>query len=523
LVCTVRRVIALLAAGSVVALSACGGSSHPKAAAGATAKPTAGGTLTYYGATENPGMDWTAGSPSTSVATGVYDQLIYDSLIRVDVNGKIQPRLAESVTGTPDLLTWTIKLKPNLKFSDGTPFDASSIMFNWKRDADPATGGRCVGDASELASYSMVDDLTIRASLKAANSQFPGLLMDCLGQIGSPTAFQKEGAAAFNNAPVGAGPYVLKEWVRNDHATFVKNPLYWDAPRPYIDTVIYRPVTDIQQRVNAFVAAGSSAVWSAASVVSQYPDQLKAEGYQVEATQTWGGVAVGLNIAAVPAFQDVNVRRAFELALNLQDLNVKAAEGHATMATSVFPTNSPFYAASGTFQENDLPAAQKLIDTYVSSHGPISVNFDVATGIQAWGDAVTQQLSRLKGVTIHEQLQDGATTEAELTSKNYQMIWTGGSGVDPEPNMWNNFHTGGLNNSGYVNPQMDTALQSGRSSISLSVRRAAYVDVAQLWAQDVPMIPIYRPISPHVVSKNVRGFQVYGPGFFDFAVAWLAS
>ena len=66
----------------------------------------------------------------------------------VDVNGNIEPRLAESVTGSDDSVTWTIKLRDGLTFTDGTPLDAAAVIYNWDRFANPDTGGRCVGDAS---------------------------------------------------------------------------------------------------------------------------------------------------------------------------------------------------------------------------------------------------------------------------------------------------------------------------------------------------------------------------------------
>jgi peptide/nickel transport system substrate-binding protein len=513
-------VIALLA-GSVSLF----GSFIGIASSAAATTPTKGGTLTYYGATENPGMSWTVGSPSTSVATGFYQQAIYGDLIGVNTDGKIVPQLAESVTATDSFLKWTIKLKPNLKFSDGTPVNAAAVISDYQVDANPATGGRCVTGMAGLASYTKVNNLTVQITLKAPDSEFPLNLTNayCLGELASPTAYAKEGAAAFNNAPVGAGPYKLKSWVPNDEAVFVKNPQYWDAPRPYISTIIYKPVTDILQRANAFKAAGSSAAWCGCSVTSQYPTQFKAEGYEVQSAPQWGGVALGFNLKSVPALQNVNVRRAFAMALDLNKLNTEAAEGEASMATTVFPKNSPFYCKCGTFDENNLAQAQKLINAYTSVHGPISITFDVASAITSWGDPVTQELDQLKGVTINEQVQDGATTEAELTSLNYQMIWTGASGADPEPNIYINFITGGTNNAGYSNPQMDAALEKGRSSQDLSVRKAAYDEVQKLWVQDVPDIPIYRPNSPTVVSKNVKGLAVYGPGFVNIATIWLAK
>jgi peptide/nickel transport system substrate-binding protein len=324
----------------------------------------AGGSLTYITGTEVPGMDPIDGGTSVAVTTNTYDLLLYDQLVRVDLDGTIDPRLAESVTGSADSGTWTITLRDGLQFSDGTPLDAAAVIFNWDRFANPDTGGRCVGDAAAMRSYKAIDDTTIEAVLKEPNSQFPRLLMNCLGTLGSPTGIQAAGQEGFTTAPVGAGPFVLQEWVRNDHATFVRNPNFWDAPRPYLDSITVRPVPDQQQRFDAFrTADGPAAIL--ANVPDQHMSELAADGYEVKHGKPYGGVSLGFNMSR-PPFDDVRVRQAFSYALNLDDINAKAAQGFAEMSTNIFPEGSPFADPSGDTKTNDLAKAQSLIDDYVA-------------------------------------------------------------------------------------------------------------------------------------------------------------
>lgn len=481
-------------------------------------EPVAGGTLTYYIGSDVPGMDNTVGPPSLAVTTNTHFLLVYDQLVRVDVEGNVEGRLAESVTGSADSVDWTVTLRPGLQFSDGTAFDAEALVWNWERFADPETGGRCIGDAGQLASFEAVDEVTVEVVLKEANSQFPRLLMACLGTIGSPTAIEELGEA-FNEAPVGAGPFVLDEWVRGDHSTFVRNPLYWDAPRPYLDEIVVRNVSDQQQRYDAFRAEPGGAAFMAA-VVSNHAADLEAEGYEVMQGSPIGGVSIGMNMTR-PPFDDVRVRQAFRYALDPVDINNKAARGYGIPALTVFPEDNPFYDDSGTFAFNDLAKGQELIDAYVAEHGPIEVDFAVAQVIKPHGDAVTQQLSRLEGVTINEQILDGAVTQEKLRTRDFDMIWASGSGIDPEPQLYNAFHTGAQSNFGYSNPEMDAALELGRSSSDLETRREAYVTMAQLWAEEVPSIPIYRSVTRQAVSKDVRGFEVYDLGYIDFPNLWI--
>ena len=97
----------------------------------------------------------------------------------------------------------------------------------------------------------VIDPLTLRMTLSVPNGQFPRILGSTLAWVGSPTAIQKQGAADFAVHPVGAGPFLLKEYVRGDHTTLVRNPNYWGAPLPYLDQVNIRIIPDDSQRLNS--------------------------------------------------------------------------------------------------------------------------------------------------------------------------------------------------------------------------------------------------------------------------------
>ena len=80
---------------------------------------------------------------------------------------------------------------------------------------------------------------TLKVVLKQQNNQWPRIISRTLNSIGSPTAISAKGNN-FGSSPVGAGPFVFSEWVRDDHITVNRNPAYWDAPRPYVDQIIIR-------------------------------------------------------------------------------------------------------------------------------------------------------------------------------------------------------------------------------------------------------------------------------------------
>src|SRR5204862_4888149 len=118
----------------------------------------------------------------------------------------VKPQTDESLTST-DAVVWTLKLQPNIKFSDGTDYDAAAVQYNWKRLQDPSKTAMRKAQADQMAAIDVVDKLTVKITLKSKNAVFPQTVA-LIPFIASPAAIQAEGDDQFNNAPVGAGPVV---------------------------------------------------------------------------------------------------------------------------------------------------------------------------------------------------------------------------------------------------------------------------------------------------------------------------
>src|SRR5262245_38327689 len=144
------------------------------APATAAAKPQTGGTLTILKASEAPnGWDpVNVGAIPQNTPTPqqlmIFDLLVYEDPVTL----KIVPRVAQSFTTSDNGTTWTLKLRPNIQFSDGTPYDAAAVQFNWQREADATRNPRPTGygTASAIATMDVVDPLTLKITLKAQDT-----------------------------------------------------------------------------------------------------------------------------------------------------------------------------------------------------------------------------------------------------------------------------------------------------------------------------------------------------------------
>jgi peptide/nickel transport system substrate-binding protein len=227
------------------------------AAATATqAEPTRGGTLVYALTREIDNLDPTqfGGSTSTMVEFSIYESLLYRA-----PDNSFQPWLAESWEVAPDGKQYTFKLRHNVKFHDGTPFNAQAVKYTMDRVHDPNAKTRLGSSAGAYGFYEATDtpdDYTAVIRL----SRPWGPLLDSLSYIYrmvSPTAGQKWGED-LGGHPVGSGPFIFQEWVPNTHVTLVRNPDYAWAPPffkhqgpAYLDSVIFRQIPEDGTRIAA--------------------------------------------------------------------------------------------------------------------------------------------------------------------------------------------------------------------------------------------------------------------------------
>src|SRR5262245_50787603 len=221
-----------------------------------------GGTLTVGLELDIPGFD--------PLKVGVYDtaaniaaSLILETLVKLDENAKPKPSLALSWSSSEDAKVWTFKLRPDVKFHDGTPFNGQAVQWNFERQKDPKNNCRCAFYIANLLSVVAKDDLTVVYTLKDPAVNFPALLTrpDQNSTVHSPTAVQAKGDD-YNRNPVGTGPFVVKSWTAGDRMVTERNPNYWNKALPHLDRVVLRPLPDAQSRFASLRSGESDLLWA---------------------------------------------------------------------------------------------------------------------------------------------------------------------------------------------------------------------------------------------------------------------
>ncbi|SDG34283.1 ABC transporter substrate-binding protein [Pseudonocardia oroxyli] len=509
--------LALLLSGALLAAGCAAGTQGSNGGAASSSEPRSGGTLTLLNQAETQGINPTKMGVSLTATRG--DGLagfsIFGGLVLQDAAGNLQMSMAESLQ-TADNTTWTLKLRPGLVFTDGTPFDAAAVKSNWERHGAQGSTSFALPVVRAMSALNVVDDRTLQIVLAAPNGQWPRSLATYpINFIASPTSLE-----ATPDAPLGAGPFVLKEWLRDDHMTLVKNPKYFDAPRPYLDEIVIRPIPDSQQKYNALVSGQGQIMHD--SVDFQLASTAEAAGFQVLRTAVGGAQGFVFNEKRAP-FNDVRVRKAVQLGVDLNLLNELVQGGKADLATTMAPVGTTFYDASTQYPPANRAEAQRLIDEAVAANGgPIKFSILTVTRTRSTAEGVQTLLSELKGLEVSVNAQ--ATTQAAVVAGDYDMGITGFFLADPEPVLYDGFNSKSPRNfMGYSNPEVDAALVKGRSSGDEAERKAAYATVQRALVADMPFLPLWRVPSAMMYTSKVQGVKTIADGLVRIDEVWLTE
>ncbi|MBL7502476.1 ABC transporter substrate-binding protein [Frankia sp. CNm7] len=521
----VRLIATALVCGTTLVLGACGGggSAAPGGSAGASGaagEPVAGGNGRILTLSEPRSLDpITIGNAYAS--SGVIGNALYGTLMTSDDAGKVVYKMAASFTTADSGASFELKLKPGLVFSDGTPLDAAAVKFNWERAKDPATGSVNVSEASMIASAEVVDPVTLKIGLTSPVPSFAqSIVTSTLNWIASPAALEK-GQAEFDKNPVGAGPFMLKSWTRQATMELVKNPKYWDAPRPYLDSISFRPALDASQRFNTISTGGADV-----AIESNWVNLDKAAKADLptEVMDLSGGIFLAMNARRAP-FDDVRARQAIAAALDMNAVNQAVYSGTAEPADTLFAKDSPYYSDT-PLTHPDKAKAQQLFDELAAEGKPVSFTFTSAptTENRTLAENVQAQLSAFRNVTVQVKIIEVAELAGLRRTHDFDMATSSAFFQDPEPRLFTAFHsTSAANLGGLADPQLDQALQDARTATTDQERETAYGKLQDRLIEQVPMIFHSRAAPSAVTSKNVGGVQQYGLGSLLPEELWIKA
>ncbi|MBI1846199.1 MAG: ABC transporter substrate-binding protein [Candidatus Rokubacteria bacterium] len=448
---------------------------------------------------------------------------ICEKLYEIDEQLRILPQLAADLPQISDGgKTVTIKLRPNVKFNDGSPMDAEAVRFSLDRHRTLKGSNR----ASELApvdAVEVVDKATVRLRLKAPFAPLLAQLTDRAGMPVSPAAVHKLGDK-FGTAPVCVGPWQFAERVPQDRIVVERSPHYFDPGSAKFDKVIFRIIPDDNVRL-ANLKSGDIDLMHQVGPTDAVA--LKKEPkFEVSNVTGLGYQGITINLrnktgkqnppgdVGTPLANDPRVREAFELSIDREALNQVAWDGLYTPGCTPIPPISVFFDKSRKCPPRDIAKAKQLLAAAGLPSGYAFEMVIVNNPRERRVGEVIQQMAKEAGFNISLRPSEFASALKDDDDGKTQTFLIGWSGrVDPDGNI-HQIQTckGSLNSTLACDDRIDALLNKAREVTDVNQRRALYREATDMFAARRNVIYVYHQNYIVAFPKSFKGYTAVPDG-----------
>jgi len=446
---------------------------------------------------------------------------IFDTLADLDDKGEARPKLALSWDHSEDFKTWTFKLRPGVKFHDGTPFNAEAVKANFDRQKDPANKCRCAFYIAFIHDVQAPDELTAVYNLNDPAVNLPSLftIQSSNNAMQSPTAWKTKGDD-YNRNPVGTGPYILKSWTAGDRMVLEKNPDYWNKGHPYLDRIVLKPLPDAQSRFASLQSGEADIVWDDEYDADNIQKAQKDSKMTVHTYIGSGAQVYAFNTKVAP-FDDVRVRQALVMAIDRKKMSQAITNGLARPTTNPYGDGSWVKCKDDGALPTDVEKAKALIKDYGK---PVEFKTIVtATPRGRNVGQVLQQFWKQVGATMEIEQIDQATVVPRAFMRQFQLTpWRIVDLADPDPQMYANFHTGSpVALANYSDPELDRLLEHARTTADTAKRTEDYCAVSRLINKEAIWFWTFQNTYYAISTSKLKGLPKIYHGVIDVSDVWL--
>jgi peptide/nickel transport system substrate-binding protein len=516
-----RRIRAFAFVGAIAlgtAGVAAGLAGNPPDKTGAS-KPKRGGSVTIARIEDSQSFDKTNVFQNESI--WIAEQIMEPLYLAANDGKTMRPWLATSYTVSKNGKTYTFKLRPGVKFSNGKTMTSADVKFSID-DARAQKKGWGYLDAA-IKKITTPNPSTVVFHLKYRWAPF-------LADIGLfangivPKKFGGESRAAFYKHPVGTGPFMWDKRVVGHSVTLKRNPYYWQKGKPYLDSVTWTYVGDDNTR-ELQLRGGQIQV-------DEFPPFNS-----ITKLQSTSGVKMSLFSStrtdylvmneSYPPLADVHVRRAISYAIDRKAIIKSVLFGHGKPANSFMPPQVPFYDPKAPGLQYSPEKAKAELAKSKFAKG-FKVELLVGAGDQvanATGQILQQALKKLN-IDVTFKTQDTSTAFQSIQSRKYQLgfsYWTMDIADPDELVTFSVDPAGGAQQffTGYKNPTVINLSHQAQKEQSPAKRRALYARIQRIAANDAFMGFLYYTPFRWAYTTKLHGFFVQPLGNYHLEDAWL--
>jgi len=446
----------------------------------------------------------------TDSATEIFNKNIYNNLVKFNADLEIVPDLAKSWEVSADGLVWTFNLRQNVKFHDGTPFNAKAVKVSFERVLNPDTGSPRRSVLQSISGVEVVDDNTVKIKTSFPIASLLNRLAHPVGAIISPAAIEKYGKD-LGTHPVGTGAFMFNKWKVGEELILDRNPDYFDGA-PQVSKVIFRIVPDDSVR-SLLLESGRADIAMRLPVteLNRLKDNDKVHAIITDTVMT---MYVALNNKK-GVLQDVRIRQAMNYAVDKGVIINDILDGMGTVSDAPISPYTWGYSPSGTY-EHDVEKAKTLLAEAGYPNGielelwtPVGrylMDTKVSENFQAqWSEA---------GINVKIKQWEFQALMSEIKKGEFDMVLLGWSPstADADQGLYPVFHSSQFppasNRAHYSNVKVDKLLVEAKSEVEPGKRKELYRQAQKIIVDEAACVFLYYVRQAVVCRSNISGLEV---------------
>jgi len=480
-----------------------------------------GGVLNLYG------IDPFTLDPAVSgeMTSHEYVLQLFSGLVRLDDNLQPVPDIAREWQVSDDGKTYTFYLRHDVRFHDGQEVKAEDFKYSWQRACSPETGSMTAatylgdivgarqvlaGESNDISGVRVIDNYTLQVTIDAPKVYF-------LSKLTYPTSFVVDKANVEQGenwwrSPNGTGPFKLKSWEANTLLILERNELYY-GNRANVDSVIFQLWSGVPMNM---YETGNIEVTSASLYdIDKVTDKAGSFYKELAVVPELSFYYIGFNTSK-PPFDDVNLRRAFCLAVDNDKLASLVFRDMVQPADGILPPGMPGFNSGLIGLDYDLNEAKALIAA--SRYGNVSNLPPITITASGWGGLISPDLEAIiyewrqnLGVEVKVRQLEPERFVYHLKQEKDEMFYTGWIADYPHPQNFLEvlFQSGAEYNYGeYNNPAVDSLLERAGTELDSDLSMALYQQAEQKLVDDAACIPLWYGKNYILVKPYVKGYNL---------------
>jgi peptide/nickel transport system substrate-binding protein len=433
---------------------------------------------------------------------------VWEPLIYPDENQNPQPLLARDWESNEDATEWTIYLREEVTFHDGTPLTADIAVANLEKDLAEYP-------IATLDRIGAVDEYTLKLHLTGPTPALPNLLSNYASAMLSPATWEQEDVDI--PIPYGSGPFKFKDYVDGEQIVLERNDDYWGEPAQ-TERIIYRYIPDANTRLLALQSGEIDAIADVGSIMPNQGEIIEADENLRLLLQDVVTTHYLFFNNDRPPFDNQALRQAVSLAIDRELIVNQAIYGYGVPAVSNITQLATAWVNPQARPEYD-PGQARVLAASVLGDEPVPVTFALNSGLaNRWPYAEIAQIIQYTlgdlGLDVEIQTVEGGTWNEMLANDEYHMSirpYTLSSG-DPDDFMTYWVRPDGIFNKqysiSYSDPTAENLVARALVEVDVEARRAYYEELQLLLKDQVPFTPIYHETTLYATRDDVYGLSL---------------